>query len=86
MHLCGVTGSVHAQNAALEAASLAEEHSARLVYVYAVDTGFLRGGIASQAGAQDSLMNLGNQDLDMAEELAKTQGSTLASCPTGAER
>jgi nucleotide-binding universal stress UspA family protein len=72
----GVTGSAHAQSAALEAASLAKEHNARLVYVYAVDVGFLRGGIASQAGVQDSLMNLGNHILEMAEELAKTQGVT----------
>lgn len=74
--VCGVTGSAHAQSAALEAASLAKEHNARLVYVYVVDTSFLRGGIASQAGVQDSLVNLGNHILDMAEELARSQGVT----------
>lgn len=70
--VCGVTGSAHAQSAALEAAALAKEHGARLVYVYAVDTTFLRGGIAAQAGVQDSLVKLGHHILDMAEELAKT--------------
>jgi nucleotide-binding universal stress UspA family protein len=74
--VCGVTGSAHAQSAALEAAVLAKQHNARLVYVYAVDTTFLRGGIASQSGVQDSLVNLGNHILDMAEELAKSQGVT----------
>jgi nucleotide-binding universal stress UspA family protein len=72
--VCGVTGSAHAQSAALEAAALAKEHNARLIYVYAVDTTFLRGGVASQAGVQDSLTNLGNHILDMAEELAKVHG------------
>ncbi|MCU0588278.1 MAG: universal stress protein [Syntrophobacteraceae bacterium] len=74
--VCGVTGSAHAQSAALEAAILAKEHHARLVYVYAVDTSFLRGGVASQSGVQTSLVKLGNHILDMAEELARAQGVT----------
>jgi nucleotide-binding universal stress UspA family protein len=74
--VCGVTGSAHAQSAALQAASLAKEQNARLVYVYAVDTSFLRGGIASRGGVQDSLVNLGNHILDMAEELAISVGVT----------
>jgi nucleotide-binding universal stress UspA family protein len=72
--VCGVTGSAHAQSAAIEAAILAKEHNARLVYVYAVDTSFLRGGAASASGVQDSLVSMGNHILDMAEELAKSQG------------
>jgi nucleotide-binding universal stress UspA family protein len=74
--VCGVTGSAHAQSAAMEAAILAKEHNARLIYVYAVDTSFLRGGVASSSGVQDSLLKLGNHILDMAEELAKAQGVT----------
>jgi nucleotide-binding universal stress UspA family protein len=74
--VCGVTGSAHAQSAALEAAALARRDNARLIYVYAVDTSFLRGGIAAQSGVQDSLINLGHHILDMAEELAKTEGIT----------
>jgi nucleotide-binding universal stress UspA family protein len=72
--VCGVTGSAHAQSAAMEAAILAKEHNARLIYVYAVDTSFLRGGVASASGVRDSLLKLGNHILDMAEELAKAQG------------
>jgi nucleotide-binding universal stress UspA family protein len=72
--VCGVTGSAHAQSAALEAAALAKQHDARLIYVYAVDTTFLRGGIAAQAGVRDSLVKLGHHILDMAEELAKAHG------------
>jgi hypothetical protein len=39
--VCGVTGSAHAQKAALEAAVLAKENHATLTYVYAVDIRFL---------------------------------------------
>jgi nucleotide-binding universal stress UspA family protein len=74
--VCGVTGSAHAQSAAMESAILAKEHNARLIYVYVVDTSFLRGGLASASGVQDSLLKLGNHILDMAEELAKSQGVT----------
>ena len=35
--VCGVTGSAHAQKAALEAAVLAKQHNANLIYVYVVD-------------------------------------------------
>lgn len=41
--LCGVTGSEHSQKAALEAVRLAKDNQARLIYVYAVDTSFLKG-------------------------------------------
>jgi nucleotide-binding universal stress UspA family protein len=72
--VCGVTGSAHAQGAALEAAKLAKQQSARLVYVYAADTSFLKGGLAKQKGVEDSLVHLGEHIVDMAGELAVSQG------------
>ena len=75
--VCGVTGSLHAQEAALQAAILAKEHGARLTYVYAVDLSFLRGGITMNLPSNDvgkSLERLGGHILAMAEEIAKTQG------------
>jgi nucleotide-binding universal stress UspA family protein len=74
--VCGVTGSLHAQKAALEAAVLASKSQAALVYVYAVDVSFLRrgGGAITSGAVADSLDNLGAQILDIAEEIAKTQG------------
>ena len=42
--VCGVTASAHSQKAALEAAKLAKQHGAALVYVYAMDLAFLKGG------------------------------------------
>jgi nucleotide-binding universal stress UspA family protein len=75
--VCGVTGSTHAQKAALEAAVLAKENNARLTYVYAVDIGFLRSGITVQLSsefAEDSLMHLGSHILEHAEKLAESQG------------
>lgn len=77
--VCGVTGSLHAQEAALRAAILAKENNARLTYVYAVDTTFLRGGIAMQCATCDvarSLERLGGHILAMAEEIAQSQGVT----------
>ena len=75
--VCGVTGSTHAQKAALEAAVLAKENNAKLTYVYAVDIGFLRSGITIQLSsgfAEDSLMHLGSHILDHAAKLAESQG------------
>ena len=73
--VCGVTGSEHGQKAALEAARLAKENHADLVYVYAVDLEFLRGGVA-HLGAEDSLEHIGATILEMAEEVAVSQGVT----------
>ncbi len=73
--LCGVTGSEHGRKAALEAARLAKTNNAELVYVYAVDLDFLRGGIAHQ-GAEASLMGVGGTILEQAEEVSITQGMT----------
>lgn len=77
--VCGVTGSAHSQKAALEAAALAKKDNARLTYVYVVDIGFLRSGIAVQLSsgfAEDSLERLGSHILDYAEQLAQSQGVT----------
>jgi nucleotide-binding universal stress UspA family protein len=76
--VCGVTGSAHAQKAALEAAVLAKQHNARLTYVYAVDIGFLRGSVGgmSTSLAGDGLERLGDHILSYAAELAQSQGVT----------
>lgn len=75
--VCGVTGSAHAQKAALEAAVLAKENNAKLTYVYAVDIGFLRSGITVELPsefAENSLMHLGKHILEHAAKLAESQG------------
>ncbi len=75
--VCGVTGSSHAQKAAFEAASMARENNAKLTYVYAVDMGFLRTGIAvelSTDSAEESMVRLGEHIVAMAAELAASQG------------
>lgn len=75
--VCGVTGSAHAQKAALEAAVLAKENNAALTYVYAVDIDFLRSGITVQLPpefAEDSLTHLGGHIVELAGKLADSQG------------
>jgi nucleotide-binding universal stress UspA family protein len=77
--VCGVTGSAHAQKAALEAAVLAKKHNAKLTYVYAVDASFLRGGMAveiSPSFGEETLEHLGGHIVDTAEEIARSQGVT----------
>ena len=76
--VCGVTGSAHAQKAALKAAALAKRDNARLTYVYAVDTGFLRGSVGGMSAslAGDGLERLGEHILNYAEQLAQSQGVT----------
>lgn len=72
--VCGVTGSVHSQKAAYEAAQLARKNGAGLTYVYAVDTTFLKGGIAGSQQVEASLERLGNHIVDIAIEIALTLG------------
>jgi nucleotide-binding universal stress UspA family protein len=75
--VCGVTGSAHSQKAALQAALLAKENNASLVYVYAVDATFMRGGITVELTpgcVEDALEKLGDHIVAMAEEIASTQG------------
>ena len=76
--VCGVTGSLHSQKAALEAAIMASQSHAELIYVYVVDVSFLRRGSGSitSGAVADSLDRLGEQFLDFAEELAKAHGVT----------
>ena len=76
--ICGVTGSLHSQKVALEAAIMAGKAQAGLIYVYVVDLSFLRGGISfmTSGSVADSLDRLGEQFLDFADELAKAQGVT----------
>ena len=76
--VCGVTGSSHAQKAALEAAVLAKQHNARLTYLYAVDVGFLKAGVGglSVSLAENGLDHLGSHILEFAEELAQSRGVT----------
>ncbi|MGV8073958.1 MAG: universal stress protein [Syntrophobacteraceae bacterium] len=77
--VCGVTGSEHAQRAALEAANMAKEHNAELTYIYAVDSTFLNAGATVELGqhyAEDSMERLGARMLEMAEKTALAQGVT----------
>jgi nucleotide-binding universal stress UspA family protein len=76
--VCGVTGSLHSQKAALEAAVLANQSHAELIYVYVIDVSFLKrgSGYITSGAVADSLDRLGEQFLKVAEELAKTQGVT----------
>jgi nucleotide-binding universal stress UspA family protein len=71
--VCGVTASAHSQKAALEAARLARQDGAELVYVYAVDLEFLargRMGSLSQDVIGTSLEALGGHILDYAVQIA----------------
>lgn len=68
--VCGVTGSAHAQKAALEAARLARAENANLTYVYAVDMTFLKGGKAATHSTEESLESLGRHILENAAQVA----------------
>jgi nucleotide-binding universal stress UspA family protein len=75
--VCGVTASTHSQKAALEAARLAKENGAELIYVYAVDLTFLASGNTGSLSTdvvRESLENLGDKILEMAEKIAASQG------------
>lgn len=75
--VCGVTGSVHAQKAALEAAVLAKKDGAKLVFVYAADGSFLGQSLmaeVSQGHVEDSLVRMGNHILDNVAELVAPLG------------
>ncbi|MBI4766248.1 MAG: universal stress protein [Deltaproteobacteria bacterium] len=74
--VCGVTGSEHSMKAAREAARLARENQAELIFVYAADAAFLKGltvQLTSDFG-QKTLEHLGGHILDRAEEIASEQG------------
>ena len=75
--VCGVTASAHSQKAALEAAKLAKQCGAELIYVYAVDLAFLKGGklgSLSQDVIAQSIEKLGRQIVDLAEQIAASEG------------
>ncbi|MGC1403728.1 MAG: universal stress protein [Thermodesulfobacteriota bacterium] len=74
--VCGVTGSEASQKAALEAARLAKDNQADLIYVYAVDTTFLEGMTIELTSdfAQTTLEHLGGHILERAEEIASAEG------------
>jgi nucleotide-binding universal stress UspA family protein len=74
--ICGVTGSEASQKAALGAALLAKENQAKLIFVYSVDTAFLKGMTVELSAqfAQQSLSHLGEHILEHAEQIALGQG------------
>jgi nucleotide-binding universal stress UspA family protein len=77
--VCGVTASAQSQKAALEAAKLAKQHGAQLIYVYVVDLAFLKGGklgSLSQDVIAQSIEKLGRQIVDLAEQIAASEGVT----------
>ena len=61
--MCGVTGSLRSRKAALEAAILAKNCRAKLIYVYVIDVSFLRrgSGFITSGAVADSLNRLGEQ-------------------------
>jgi nucleotide-binding universal stress UspA family protein len=75
--VCGVTASAHSQKAALEAARLAKENGAELIYVYAVDLTFLASGNTGSLSTdvvRKSLENWGDEIVERAEKIATSQG------------
>ena len=74
--ICGVTGSEHSLKAAQEAARLAKENQAELIFIYAVDATFLKGITVQLTTefAQKTLEHLGGHILDRAEEIAASEG------------
>jgi nucleotide-binding universal stress UspA family protein len=74
--VCGVTASAHSQKAALEAARLAKENKADLIFVYAVDVTFLEGGRTvslTEDVVAGSLEKMGEHILELAGQIAATQ-------------
>jgi nucleotide-binding universal stress UspA family protein len=74
--VCGVTGSAHSQKATMEAARLARQDGAELVYVYAVDVTFLEGGRTvslTEDVVAGSLEKMGEHILELAGQIAATQ-------------
>jgi nucleotide-binding universal stress UspA family protein len=74
--VCGVTASAHSQKAALNAARLAKQDGAELIYVYAVDVTFLEGGRTvslTEDVVADSLEKVGKYILELAGQIAAAQ-------------
>ncbi len=74
--VCAVTGSEVSERAALEAAFLARESEASLVFLYAVDASFVHGMTVEVRPefAEKSLEHMGCQILERMEEIARKEG------------
>ncbi len=75
--VCGVTASTRAQRAALDAARLARELEAELVYVHVVDTAALSSFMEDPLCCifvEESLVKLGMQIVEHAVHIAETEG------------
>ncbi len=74
--VCAVTGSEVSERAAREAAFLARESGASLIFLYAVDASFLQGMTVELRPefAEKSLEHMGGHILERMEELAKKEG------------
>ncbi|MEJ5375237.1 MAG: universal stress protein [bacterium] len=74
--VCAVTGSEASERAALEAAFLARESQAPLVFLYAVDASFVHGMTVEVRPefAEKSLEHMGRQILERMEEIARKEG------------
>lgn len=75
--VCGVTASMRAQRAALDAAKLARKTEAELVYVHVVDMTPLKSSLTDPLCSifvEESLVKLGMQIVEHAAHIAKTEG------------
>lgn len=74
--ICAVTGSEASERAAREAAFLAQESGASLVFLYAVDASFLQGMTVELRPefAEKSLEHLGGHVLERMGQIAAEEG------------
>lgn len=74
--VCAVTGSETSERAAREAAFLARESGASLVFLYAVDASFLHGMTVELRPefAEKSLEHMGGHILERMEQIALEEG------------
>jgi len=74
--VCAVTGSEASDRAAREAAFLAKESGASLIFLYAVDASFLQGMTVELRAefAEKSLEHLGGHILERMEQIARQEG------------
>lgn len=74
--VCAVTGSEASERAAREAAFLARESGASLIYLYAVDASFLQGMTVEVRPefAEKSLEHMGGHILERMEQIARQEG------------
>lgn len=74
--VCAVTGSERSERAAREAAFLARESGASLIFLYAVDASFLQGMTVELRPefAEKSLEHMGGHILETMEQIATQEG------------